>query len=353
MKCGAAALLVVAGMARTVAASPIRVVTSGDACSLDALEPQVTALVGADPIDANAASTATIDVSRARGAYSAAITFDDGNGAVRGPRVVAAKSCRELVESVALVIAMALPELVAPPDVDAPVAAPAPTVAPPVASPAAPAPRLAPAPTPTAGPPAAPAPTLAPAPARAAMPVHDVVGQTSVRAVGEPVVRARPTTFALVAGGAGGLSSRGMAAGVMIGARVQRGSASLGVELRADAPEQVSVGSLGQIDVVRAQLTVAPCLHATAFAGCMVASVGAFRGAGDGLVAARSAYAPVVAGGLRLAWEHAFTPRLGVRMHFDVDALATTTRFDVDRMTVWASPRFEAGTGIGIVAHFP
>src|SRR3569623_93960 len=43
MKCGVVALVVFAAVARTVAASPIRLATSGDACSLDALERRLTA----------------------------------------------------------------------------------------------------------------------------------------------------------------------------------------------------------------------------------------------------------------------------------------------------------------------
>jgi len=56
---------------------------------------------------------------------------------------------------------------------------------------------------------------------------------------------------------------------------------------------------------------------------------------------------------LRGAWQHELTRRLALRAHVGADVLATTTRFDVDHMTVWESPRAEASAGIAILAHFP
>lgn len=301
MRRGVVAVLVVAAAARAAEASPIRLDVTGDACSLDGLEARLTALAGTDPVDASAAAAVRIEVT-APGA--ARIFFDDGVGAIRGPRIVDATSCVELAESVALVIAMALP------DRPAPVAAP-------VAAESKPAPV-----------------------------------ETAIVVAHEPA-RSTPITFDVLAAGGGGVSAHGLAGQLIAGARVRSGALSVDAELRADAPQQVVLAQMAGIEVTRAQVSLGPCVHAGGFAGCAVASVGAFHGSGSGLVSARSAYSTLVAGGARVTWEHAITDRLALRLHAGVDALATTTVFDVDHMQVWVSPRIEGSAGIGVLAHFP
>lgn len=338
---GVVAAFVVAATATPAAASPIRLDVSGDACSLDSLETQLTALAGTDPIDAAAAAGVRVLVTRPAHGYQAQIFFDDGNGAIRGPRVVEAKSCGELVQSVALVVVMALPDQVS--SESAPVEEPEQSEPAPVEELA----RAEPAPAaepkqvelPPASPPVAP---LA------------VGRETTIVASVEPSRDASGSAnLGVFAAGGGGISTHGVAGQLILGARIERGRVSLAAEVRADAPEQLVVAQMASVHVLRSQLSLAPCVHAGAFAGCVVASAGAFHGSADGLASERSVYSPLLSTGARVIWEHPLTERLALRVHAGIDALVTTTSFDVDHMRVWVSPRFEGSTGVGVLAHFP
>lgn len=311
---GFVAAFAMVAAAKAASASPIRLQVSGNGCSLDSLEAQLTDLAGADPIDPAAPATLRIATSQTRDSYEAQIVFDDGKQTIRGPRLVTAATCAELVQAVALVVVMALPREAA-------------------AAPAAMAPE-------------------APAPAHGRE-ATATTATTAIVAASEPRAPGAPLAIDVLAGGAGGFTSQGVQAQLLVGARIRRAAGSLGIELRADVPRDYPVSPMASIAVFRTQLSVSPCVHAGSIAACAVASAGAIHGSGDGLVSARSAYLPLVAGGVRLAWEHPISARLAVRLHIDIDALLTTSRFDVDHMQVWASPRFEGGAGLGIVAHIP
>jgi len=110
---------------------------------------------------------------------------------------------------------------------------------------------------------------------------------------------------------------------------------------------------VGSIEVLRTELSISPCIHRGAFAVCGLASGGVIRGAANNLRDARTAYSPVLSAGARLVWEHAVSDRFALRLHVDAEGLLTTTRFDVDQMVVWTTPRFEAAAGVGVLAHFP
>ena len=296
----------VAVVVRVAAAAPIRLQVSGDACSFDALEAQLE-LAGSEPLDTATLATVRIDVTEVAHAYEAQIFFDDGYGAIRGPRTVAAKTCTGLVSSVALVVSMGLQD--------------------------------------------EPARTTEPTPRD---PPVEATPVTATEAWREPTPRrGAPVMIDVFAGGGGGLTSHGLSGQLIIGARVRRGVVSLDAAVRADAPEQVAVAAMAMIEVRRAQLSLGPCLHAGTIAGCMIVSVGAFHGSSDGLTSARSVYSLAIAGGARATWERSITERVALRLYLGVDALLTTTVFDVDGMQVWRSPRIEASTGIGVLARFP
>lgn len=304
---GLVAAVAVVAAVKVATANPVRLQVTGEACSFDSLEAQLTDLAGADPVDPAARATVRIATSQSGDAYDAQIFFDDGTSTVRGPRIVTAASCAELVKAVALVVVMALPS------------------------------------EPVAAPPATSVTTTTSA----------TTATTAIVTASEPRAPSAPLAIDVVAGGAGGFTSQGLQAQLLVGARIRRAAASLGVELRADVPRDYQVSSMASISVLRTQLSISPCVHAGPFAACALASAGAIHGSGDGLVSARSAYLPLLAGGARLAWEHPISARLALRVHLDLDALLTTSRFDVDHMEVWASPRFEGGAGLGIVAHIP
>jgi hypothetical protein len=303
-------MVLVAFAAVPVSASPVRLQVTGDACDFASLEPQLAQMLGADPVDATAPASVQIDVTNALEAH---VSFDDGNGLVRGPRVVTAASCNELVKSVAIVIATALPD-------------------------------VQPTPTPVAE----PVQETAPTPPRIVL----EPSPTEVDVAPAVIVPSRSRTD-VYAAGAAGITSAGADGQAIIGVRIRRNAASISAELRGDAPQQFSANRMGTIDVARAQISLSPCMSFGPFAACAVAGAGTIHGSGAGLTSAREAYTPLLTAGLRMTWEQPLTRRIALRIHVDADALLTTTRFDVDNMTVWQSARFEASAGLGVLAHFP
>ena len=341
---GVVALLSVLVAVRTATADPVRLEVKGGVCDFGHLESQLTQMLGSDPVDPNARASVRVDVTKPGDQLAARILFDDGDDGIRGPRIVTSRNCRDLVESVALVVAMALPELPAAPSVNE-MPPPASVVDPP--SPVS-------APTPVSDqPPAPPMPppvAAAPAPGRLSPEPSTHALGLATRDLGSRSVGQLDTD--LFAAGASGFTSGGVQGQVIVGIRVRRDVASLSAEIRADLPEEHDVERMSGISVFRTQVSLSPCLHFGSVAGCAVASAGTIHGSAVGLTSARSAYTPLLTGGLRMTWEHRLGPGVALRLHVDADALLTTSRFDVDNMQVWVSPRFEGAAGVGVLAHF-
>lgn len=284
-------LLAIAVTAATASADPRRLEIAGDACDATTLAGQVVEL-GAEPFDASASASVRVEIEPP---FIARVSFDDGAGHVIGPRVIDAADCTELVTSIALVIAT----------------------------------------TP------APAHVNSPAPT----PRDDRLDRSA--ALGPP----RVERWDAIVGGAGNLDAAGVGGRLAIGARWRISALSIGAELRGALPEAHSL-EIGRIDIYRGELAVVPCLHRGELAACGLALAGLYRGSGIGLRSERVAVAPLVALGLRAAWEHDVTARLAVRAYLEADALVTITRFDVGAMTVWTSPRIEASLGISLLVRF-
>jgi hypothetical protein len=307
----ARALVVLGVLTGVAAASPIRLEVNGDACDLSGIETRVAQLVGRDPFSTVAAAVVRIDAVKENDHFTASVVFDDGDGRVRGRRIVAAKSCADLVESLALILEMALPEPAEPAPVD------------PVSE--------------RRDPPEAIPPSF----------------EASATEVAEPTIIEAPTrTGAVFAEVADAGSSHGWQQRLVLGGRWQREEHSLGIELAVETPQQERVG-VGQISVWSSVLTASPCLHLGSFAGCAIVSAGVFDGSGEGLLGARRALTPVLAAGLRLAWEPTIAGRLAFRLHVDLEGNAIATSFEVDHMPVWTSDRVEIWGGAGVIVHFP
>jgi len=289
-------LLLVAG---TASASPTRLDITGDACDLGELEAQVRAIAGREPFSVDATASVLVGTSTSATGFSARAWFESGDGERRGPRIVEAATCDELVEALAVIIAMTLP-------------------------------------------------ALAPEPARPAVVAMPTALGIEAR---EELVRTGHTQLILSA--AGGVSTHGWKQQLIFGARTKRQARSLAIELRVDAPREVEVTMTGHVDVLKSVVSVSPCLHAGPVGVCALASAGVIRGSGTGLVDARTAFTPTAAVGARLTWEHPFTRLLTLRLHLDAEALVTTTRFDVGHMPVWISNRFEVWGGAGVIARIP
>ena len=287
----------------TASASPVHVETMGDACDVAALAPQIAKLVQVD-----SSTTAKVEVVARGSSVEASVRFVDDDGTVRGPRVITAGDCNQLVESVAIVIAMALHEDVAP------------------------APRV-----------------IAPA-TRIDVPPR-VVRETTLETIAASPAPRRNDQLAVVLVGGSGMSSQGITAQLTAGVRWRRGDGSIGAEVRADSPDREHVG-LGQIDVSRAQVSIEPCLHRGPLAMCGLVSAGMFYGSSNGFAVTGGAYSPLLATGFRTSFERALTDRVALRAHVDADALITTTGYEIDYMETWRSPRFELSAGIGVLAQF-
>jgi hypothetical protein len=282
---------------------------SGDACDLRELAPQVRALLGYDPFEREETARVSIETSTSPDGVIAHAWFDDGAGGRQGPRVVEAASCEALVEALAIVIVMVVPDLLT---------------------------TVTPAP-------------VAPVAREPKEPDDLLVARDATLTSTAPV----STTTGFYTAVAGGTSDHGWQQQLILGTRWKGHVRSLGLELRVGAPQAIQVNAVGSITVWKTALSISPCAHIGPLDACALASGGIIRGSGDGLEDARSAVSPMVAVGTRLALEARFTPTVSLRLHADAQAVLTTTRFDVDHMAVWVSNRLELWAGAGVIALFP
>jgi hypothetical protein len=317
MRIGFATLAMIA--TSTVArAQPTIITIRGDACDLSALEADLAEALASRSVGDSRVSV----VTHSGPTLSAEVLFVDASAQAYGPRVVAASTCDDLFDAIALVIVMAIPEPVHKPSVPSP---------PKVEDAAPPQTSILPS-----GDSHAPLPTI------------DSVS----------ITRSAPTdTTAALAfdgylGGSSTVTSRGINEHLVLGARLQRGGGSVVVQARIDAPEEARVTTSGKVTVTQGDLSVAPCVHFGSVAGCGSISAGFVHGSGETLNAARNATTPIFATGMRFGWERFVTSRLAVRLQVDGRVLLTTTRFDVDYMPVWQTSRFEGSAGVGLLARF-
>jgi hypothetical protein len=277
-------------------AEPLRLEVTQDGCDLSAVEGAIDALAGRDAFDPGAEHVIRIEGAEQDGTPAARVWMSDTAGQLRGPRVVTAKTCDELVQAVSVVVAMVLPP-------EAPEREPLP---PPVAE--------------------LDDPVIAPAPET----------RTELRA------------FA-----AGAVTSSGSHEQVQAGIEFRHGWASLVLAVDHDPSATIDVGPLAAIELSRTDLQVAACAHERAFALCPVLGAGVISGRPTGLLRERSIASQVLFTGAAAMWEHALSPRIALRAHLQADVLLTTTDLQVDHMSVWRSPRIDGAAGLGIVVQFP
>jgi hypothetical protein len=216
-----------------------------------------------------------------------------------GARTIEAASCAELSDAVALVVAMAGPP---------PVRAQPPTT------------RIEATPVPE--------------------PMHDVIP------IDTPASVAMPEMSVGIARGTSGSTA------FELGVDYRGAARSLGAEIGVVRPRSVTVG-MGGVEVYASTLTASACAHLEEVAVCGLAIGGAFIGTANGLMSSRTAASPVLGGGVRAAWQHVLPGRYAMRVHIDALADAVSTRFDVDRTTVWTNDRLWLAVGIDVVARFP
>jgi hypothetical protein len=276
-------------------ADPLRLEVTEGGCPLDALEGAIDALAGRDAFDP--AADRVVRVEGVDDTPAAHVWMSDATGQLRGPRVVTAATCDELVQAVSVVVVMVLP-------------------------------------------PAEP-------PRRAVTPTR--VADVDDAAVSPP--RPDGTTMRVFAAGA--VTGFGSHEQGLAGLEWRHGWASVLISIDHDMSDRVAVGPLAAIELARSDLEVAACAHAGAVAACPVLGGGVISGSPTGLLRERSIASQVLFAGAMAMWEHAISERFAVRAHVQADVLLTTTDLQVDHMSVWRSPRFEGAAGLGIVVLFP
>jgi len=153
-----------------------------------------------------------------------------------------------------------------------------------------------------------------------------------------------------------GLTSVGFTPGVTVGGALGAGwighNQSLEIEGRADLP-QVTNHANGSISVWPLLFTIAPCVNVRGWAFCGLGRVGALHGSGRGFGQNLSGSSLLATVGFRLANEAILTERLGFRVFFDLDWLATSNSFDVDGRSAWAVSTWAVSLGLGMTTRFP
>ena len=317
---GLVTLAIMAG-STAARATPPSISVHGEACDLSALDAEL-----ADMLAGQSAGNSRVSVvtRRSEQTLTAEVLFVDADGQPLGTRIVAAATCDDLVDSIALVIAMAIPDLPAGED----------TQQRDVRSEAE----------------LSPVEPEAMAPVEAG-PATVTVDRMSVRR-GARVEATPELSIDGFIGGASTVTSNGVHEQFLLGARLKRGRASLALQARVDAPEEVPVTATGAVTINQADVSLVPCAHWGSLASCALLSVGLLHGSGGTLHAARDVFTPYVSTGVRIGWEHFVTSRFAVRAHVDGRARLTATTFEVDYMPVWDSSRVEGSAGLGLVARF-
>jgi hypothetical protein len=326
--------------ATAIAATPVRADANPRAeqgeeggCELAAVKRRIAELLGVDPFVPDAAVVVLVSVERRGTGYEARLDVTGASGDEGETRVLSARSCAELKASLAVVIALVLRSHgSAPPPAGEPGEADGPD-------------------------PGAAEPVRDEAPD----PPPPVARTRTTRATGADLIverpaprRAeRPAPFALLVAGAAGHAG-GWQTELRAGARVRSRRHSLALELHLRPDEEIAVAdSTGGIAVRTTALSVTPCAHLGHLAACGLAMGGWVRGSGRDLVDARTARHPLAALGGLIAWEQGLGAGIAARLFADIRGNLTRTRFAVDHMAVWSSPRVEAWLGLGLLTEIP
>jgi hypothetical protein len=293
----------------------------------DDLRAAVAARLGFDPFRPGGEREIRCTVRRSDGAFRARIEVAPaGSPAIAGRDLISYRDdCGELAEAVTLTIGIAINPLIAAPPAETTSRPPAPE---PVAAPAAPV--SAPALPPPAAPPAA---------------------TTVARAVA-PQQRAATTDLRFGAHVAAtvGVGPRAAPA-VGLDAQLRRRALSLVVDARVVAQSSVAAGA-GSATAWLWSASVGPCFHRDLLALCAVGTAGQLRAAGNGYATVADSTAPYLAVGARGVVELPLGDRLRLLWTGEVAAPLVTVHLTVDGRDVWASPRVNALSSLGLGMAF-
>jgi hypothetical protein len=130
---------------------------------------------------------------------------------------------------------------------------------------------------------------------------------------------------------------------------VRRGFFTLDLEGRADLPQSKAAGSGGAVRASFLGASLAPCFALSITRACVVGTLGALQGRGEGLDRQLSQDTFYAALGVRLAAEFSLTRAVRLRAHGDLQAPLTRTTLRLDQRDVWTTPSAVALLGIGAV----
>jgi hypothetical protein len=293
-----------------------------------AIRTGVAARLGYDPFRSDASDQLRTTIDRSGNALEARIVMTDAHGAVKAERKLLsrARDCVELASSVELAISIAIDPMRSMPSAE-----PESRSQNAGRGPDGSARASGDAAEPTGGPTSGPLPVATPLPS-------------------EP---SPPIVKRIVAAATGGLwAAPSPNLGILAGVGLRRGNLSVTVDVRADWPAARSLKT-GTVSSALYLGTLAPCIHHRWVAACALASAGARRVSGHGLLDARAATDAYVALGARLGIDLPLTARLAVALHGDVTAPVTRMHLLVDDEVVWTSPLASVALGIGLAAIFP
>jgi hypothetical protein len=308
-----ASLLAVCSASPALAAAPTaRLVYSrasdADSCPEEqALRRAVAARVGYDPFFAWAPRTVVASVARRKKAFVATVDLIDERGIEHGARELRAEGeCGELLDAVALAIAIAIdPKSLAAPAESTDVATEqpsAPSAPPPPASPAD-------APSPEARAEASAQPSAGTVPSSPSSP-RELTLEPSLGAVASTGV------------------APDVAFGVALGAALRWRSFSVAVEGRVDAPASKAASGGGEVSSWLAVAAVVPCAYIGPALVCGVFQGGSMQASGSGVGNAQSRSVQWWAAGGRLGALFHVAGNLSLRARVDVLA-------NLDRATLW------------------
>jgi hypothetical protein len=295
----------------------------------EAIRAAVVGRLGVDPFDSESKKVIRCTMGGATGRLEARIEVVASSTSRPATRELVSKrsDCIELGDAVVLALSIAInPRFAAGP---AKTSAATELSAAPEPPPPTPLPEV-PARTPAARAPAASPPT--------------VIHATPVRGANEFAV-------GVEGGAATGLAPGAAAVSAGFGIAARRGAFSLGLDGRLVGPSSTRVTG-GTLEAWLWNVSLAPCFHQGAFAGCGVIAAGALNARGDGFALSNETINPYLGLGGRGVFQYPHTGRLRLRVTGEIAFPLVITHLVVDGGDAWVSPRVSAALNLGLVAVF-
>jgi hypothetical protein len=289
----------------------------------ETLRHAVVVRVGYDPFFAWARRTVVVNVVRRRQEFVATTDLIDEQGIAHGARELrTGGDCRELLDAVALAIAIAIdPQILVHPQESS---APAPPPPPPSAV-------IVVVPRPVAAPPASPA-------ERGPLP---------------PLPSTAPAAFEASIGlVASSGDAPNMAAGLSAGGAVRWAPLSVGLEGRVDAPATESATGGGQVSSQRVVAAVVPCASFGPFAACAVVQGGAMRAWSNGVPDRRTAWTESWEVGGRVGVFVPVAANLFLRVRTDILGNLHRASLELRGTSVWLAAPVTSCLGVDAVLRF-